>query len=137
MLCHQDIEDALSSRTRMLVLTADMPDNWVSIHHTTKGQLVHYSVGLVALKWSKIQAHPLLSSFTAFTGQSNARFPISRASLRFGVRVLWTVGQIVRSVRYLKVRINVIAPHDFEMACQSWYDSAGPVGVNEPLIKIS
>lgn len=57
--------------------------------------------------------------------------------MSFGIRVLWTVGQIVRSVRYLKVRINVIAPHDFEMACQSWYDSAGPVGVNEPLIKIS
>jgi hypothetical protein len=39
--------------------------------------------------------------------------------MRFDVRVLWTVGQIVRSVRYLKVRINVIATHDFNMACQS------------------
>lgn len=46
VLYHQDIEDALPSRTRMLVLTAHMPDNWVSIHHTTRGQLVHYSVGL-------------------------------------------------------------------------------------------
>lgn len=48
MLFHQGIEDALSSRTHMLVLTADMPDNWVSTHHTTRSQLIHSAVGLVA-----------------------------------------------------------------------------------------